>query len=69
MTNAIKALLQMTSVALQSVPSLQSFAVHITGKSKSKEERRKEKNIMAEKFKNLVFHDNHKTLPSGYKQS
>jgi hypothetical protein len=37
--------------------------------NKRKEMCRKEKNFMAEKFKNLVFYDNHRTLPSGCKQS
>lgn len=33
-----------------------------TGKRKSKEKLRKEKNFMAGKLKNLIFHDNHRSL-------
>jgi hypothetical protein len=44
-----------------------SRAVHIAGKSKRKERRPKEKNFLAEKGKNLVFHDNHRTFPSSCK--
>jgi hypothetical protein len=39
--------------------------MHIAGKSQKKEKRRKEKHFMAEKLKNVVFHDNQRTLPKG----
>jgi hypothetical protein len=39
--------------------------VHIAGKNKKKEKRRKEKHFTAEKLKNVVFHDNQTTLPRG----